>query len=81
MTDVLVVLIVGGLAAMFTYGGFLVGRERAEARCHNTIANLRRANMGLRSRIDRVEERNNRLARLLGKETTPPAELPEWMKP
>lgn len=70
-----------GILAGCTYAGFLYGQDRAETRCHNTIANLRRANMGLRARVDRVEERNVRLSRALGDYVPPKVDLPEWMKP
>ena len=81
VTGLITVVVVVGLLSAFTYAGFLYGQDRAESRAHNTIANLRRANMALRHRLDRVEERNNRLARALGESPTPRVEVPEWMRP
>lgn len=81
MTEIVTALIGVALLAGVGYAGFLMGREQAEQRAHNTVANLRRANMALRHRLDRAEERNARQARALGTYEPAPVQLPEWMNP
>jgi hypothetical protein len=81
MTGLVSALVGVGLLFGVGYAGYLAGREKAESRAHNTIANLRRANAALRHRVDRLEERNARQARALGIGHTPPVPLPEWMNP
>jgi hypothetical protein len=69
-----------GAAVLFGvgYGGFLAGRESAEARAHNTIANLRRANAGQRAKIDRLQESHTRLANALGDARVVAPDNPLW---
>lgn len=64
MTEFLQWLIGVGILAAVGYGGFLAGRDQAERSAARHIADLRRANMGLR------KERDRYLARL--------AEIGRW---
>jgi cell division protein FtsB len=81
MTGLVSALVGVGLLFGVGYAGYLAGRETAESRAHNTIANLRRANAALRRRVDRLEEQNYRQARQLGSAVPKPVALPEWMNP
>ena len=80
MTEFVTVVVGAMLVAGCTYAGFLVGRERSEAVCHNTIANLRRANAGLRARVERLQEANTRMANALGDARPRDPDAPRWMK-
>jgi cell division protein FtsB len=81
VTGLVSALVGVGLLFGVGYAGYLAGRETAESRAHNTIANLRRANAALRRRVDRLEEQNYRQARQLGSAVPKPVALPEWMNP
>lgn len=60
--------------------GYLGGRDAAERKAAQTIADLRRAAMVLRSQRDRAVENNSRLARLVAAQTPRHPDTPEWMK-
>lgn len=79
MTEIVTFMVGVMLLAGVGYAGFLIGRESAESRASNTVANLRRANMSLRARCDRLEERNARLAGALSTVMPKDPELPEWL--
>jgi len=68
-----------GLVVAVGYGGFLAGRDAAERKAAETIANLRRHSMILRAQRDQANERAARQARALGVFAPPPVVEPDWM--
>lgn len=80
MTELVTFLVGVGILAGSTYAGYLFGRDRAESKASETIANLRRSNMVLRGQRDRAVENNSRLARALRIADPIPPEAPEWMR-
>lgn len=80
MTELVIVVLVSMFVAAFTYGGYIAGREAAERKLGEVIANQRRALMAARSQNDRLTERNMRLAAALRDVRIAQPEAPEWMR-
>lgn len=61
------------------YAGYMGGRDAAERKASETIANLRRRCAILTSQRDRAVEANSRMARTLGLHRNPEPPTPDWM--
>lgn len=80
MTELVIVVLVCGFVAAFTYGGYMAGRESAERKLGAVIANHRRALMAARQQNDRLTERNMRLAAALRDVRIAQPDEPGWMR-
>lgn len=78
MTEILTLSIGMAMLVGTGYAGYLGGRDAAERKAGETIANLRRRCLVLNAQRDRLLESNARLSRSLGLTANPPR-LPMWM--
>lgn len=79
MTELVSGLLGIGFLMGVGYAGYVGGRDAAERKAAETIANLRRRCAIVTNQRDRAVEANGRMARTLGLHGNPEPPTPDWM--
>ena len=79
MAEAFQIIVVGVLAALMLYAGFLAGKNAGERRAYATVADLRQRLAAGRLERESLIERNRRLTQRL-EAANLPVSTPGWMR-